>query len=327
MKKITAICVSVAAAIVFNSCADRYGYVQITGFAQGGTYTVKADLGGTSLKPESLKESIDSILMAVDNSVSGYNKSSILSRFNAGEAVQKDTIFNELCSLGDRYASLTDGAVDVWSAPLFDIWGFGFTHDSLPSQSLIDSAKVICVQHKKVNFNAIAQGYSSDVVSEYLIRHGVRNMLVDVGGEMYAQGQNPEGKNWKIGIDSPVDGNFSPGESIQCVYTLPEGPCGIVTSGNYRKFYIKDGRKYAHTVDPRTGLPVTHNLLSATVISANPDSDRNSTDADAFATYCMVVGLDAAREFILSDPYLEAVLIYDENGAFRTWRSDGDGGE
>ena len=323
MKKFTSICALAAAALFLSSCAEHYGYVQITGFAQGGTYTVKADLGGTSLKPETLKSSIDSILTAVDNSVSGYNKASVLSRFNAGEAVQTDTIFNELCSLGDRYAALTDGAVDVWAAPLFDIWGFGFTQDSLPSQSLIDSAKVMCSMHKKVNFNAIAQGYSSDVVSEYLIRHGVENMLVDIGGEMYAQGLNPEGKNWKIGIDSPVDGNFSPGESIQCVYTLPEGPCGIVTSGNYRKYYVRDGRKYAHTVDPRTGLPVTHNLLSATVISSNPESCRNSTDADAFATYCMVVGLEAAQEFIMAEPFLEAVLIYDEGGSFRVWRSGG----
>lgn len=322
MKKYTAICVF-AASVLFNSCASRYGYVQITGFAQGGTYTVKADLGGTYLAPETLKAGIDSILASVDNSVSGYNRSSILSRFNAGENVVPDSIFTELCALGDRYASLTDGAVDVWAAPLFDIWGFGFTRDSLPSPELIDSAKALCPLHRKVNFNAIAQGYSSDIVADYLRHLGVRNMLVDIGGEMYGQGLNPEGKNWRIGIDSPVDGNFSPGESIQAIYTLPEGPCGIVTSGNYRKFYVRDGRKYAHTIDPRTGLPVSHNLLSATVISSDPQSDRNSTDADAFATYCMVAGLEKAKEFILSNPFLEAVLIYDEGGAFRVWRSDG----
>ena len=147
-------------------------------------------------------------------------------------------------------------------------------------------------------------------------------MLVDVGGEMYGQGVNPSGKNWTIGIDSPVDGNYEPGASIQDVYKLPVAPCGIVTSGNYRKFYVKDGRKYAHTIDPRTGLPVAHNLLSATVISSDPSSTRNSTDADAFATYCMVVGLEQAQKFILSNPHLEAILIYDENGQMKTWRSD-----
>lgn len=316
-----AICLA-AAVVLLNSCAARYGYVQITGYAQGGTYSVKADLDGTGKTPECVKEKIDSILSAVDNSVSGYNKSSLLSRFNAGENVVKDSIFTELCELGDRYAALTDDAVNVWAAPLFDIWGFGFTRDSLPSPELIAEAKARCESRKKVNFNAIAQGYSSDVVADYLRKIGVKNMLVDVGGEMYGQGVNPSGKNWTIGIDSPVDGNYEPGSSIQDVYKLPAAPCGIVTSGNYRKFYVKDGRKYAHTIDPRTGLPVAHNLLSATVISSDPSSTRNSTDADAFATYCMVVGLEQAQKFILSNPHLEAILIYDESGQMKTWRSD-----
>lgn len=309
-------------ALTLNSCAARYGYVRITGYAQGGTYSVKADLGGTGKTPEEVKEKIDSILTAVDNSVSGYNKSSLLSRFNAGENVVKDSIFTELCELGDRYAALTDDAVNVCAAPLFDIWGFGFTRDSLPSQELIAEAQASCKLRRKVNFNAIAQGYSSDIVADYLRKIGVKNMLVDVGGEMYGQGVNPSGKNWTIGIDSPVDGNYEPGASIQDVYELPTTPCGIVTSGNYRKFYVKDGRKYAHTIDPRTALPVTHNLLSATVISSDPSSKRNSTDADAFATFCMVVGLDKAQEFILANPHLDAVLIYDENGQMKTWRSD-----
>lgn len=310
-----------ALALTLNSCADRYGYVQITGYAQGGTYCVKADLGGTGKTPGYVKERIDSILSAIDNSVSGYNKSSLLSRFNAGEEIAKDGIFEELWALGDRYHEITDGAVDVWAAPLFDIWGFGFTRDSLPSPELISSAKELCDSRAKVNFNAIAQGYSSDLVADYLKGIGVRNMLVDVGGEMYGQGLNPKGKNWVIGIDSPVDGNCEPGASIQCTFTLPETACGVVTSGNYRKFYIRDGRKYAHTIDPHTGMPVTHNLLSATVISADPSSDRNATDADAFATYCMVVGLGRAQEFILANPCLEAVLIYDEGGRMKTWKS------
>lgn len=310
-----------AAALTLNSCADRYGYVQINGYAQGGTYSVKADLGGTGMTPEYVKERIDSILTAIDNSVSGYNKSSLLSRFNAGENVVKDGIFGELCTLGDKYYNITDGAVNVWAAPLFDVWGFGFTRDSLPSPELIASAKALCDSRTKVNFNAIAQGYSSDLVAEYLRSIGVKNMLVDVGGEMYGQGLNPGGKNWTIGIDSPVDGNFDPGAAIQCTCQLPETPCGIVTSGNYRKFYVRDGRKYAHTIDPRTGLPVTHSLLSATVISSDPSSDRNATDADAFATFCMVVGLEKAQEFILARPHLEAILIYDMDNQMRTWKS------
>ncbi len=312
----------IAAALSLNSCAD-YGYVQISGYAQGGTYTVKADLGGTGRKPEEVKAAVDSVLDEIDRAASGYNKSSVLSRFNAGEKVGGNAIFSELCALGDRYSSLTGGAVDVWSAPLFDIWGFGFTCDSLPSPELLEQAKKLCGQKEKVNFNAIAQGYSSDLVARRLLEMGVENMLVDIGGEIYARGLNPEGKNWSIGIDTPVDGNFSPGENLSEICRLPRTPCGIVTSGNYRKFYVRDGRKYAHTIDPRTGYPVTHNLLSATVISADPDSDRNASDADAFATYCMVVGLEQARKFIQDSEFLEGVLIYDDAGQMRIWKSEG----
>ncbi len=310
-----------AAALLFNSCAE-YGYVRITGYAQGGTYTVQADLGGTKTKPEQLKAHIDSVLTEIDNAVSGYNKSSVLSRFNAGESVERNAIFEELCALGDRYCTVTGGAVDVWSAPLFDVWGFGFTRDSLPSKAVLGAAKILCAQHKEVNFNAIAQGYSSDLISEYLRKIGVRNMLVDIGGEMYAQGVNPSGKNWTIGIDTPEDGNFNPGEKLSSICSLPATPCGIVTSGNYRKFYLKDGKKYAHTIDPRTGYPVTHSLLSATIISKDPASSRNATDADAYATFCMVVGLEEAQRFINSNPHLDAILIYDEGGQMKIWRSD-----
>ena len=211
--------------------------------------------------------------------------------------------------------------VDVWSAPLFDVWGFGFTPDSLPSQELIEAAKAQSSLRRKVNFNAIAQGYSCDLIAGWLRSKGVRNMLVDVG-EIFGCGVNPEGRHWTIGIDSPVDGNNKPGADLKCIYSLPEGPCGIVTSGNYRKFYIRDGKKYAHTIDPITGYPVTHNLLSATIISSNPESVTNAADADAYATWCMVVGLDEARRFVESRPYLEAVLIYEEDGQMKLWRSD-----
>ena len=316
--RIYALCLTV---LTLWSCTPDYSYVKISGFAQGGPYTVKADLSGTALTPESVKSSIDSIFNSIDLSVSGYNKSSLLTRFNAGEKVEADSVFRSLLRLGDRYLGETSGAVDVWAAPLFDVWGFGFTPDSLPSRDLIDAAKLESSLRKKVNFNAIAQGYSCDLIASWLHSRGVRNMLVDVG-EIYGCGVNPDGRRWTIGIDSPVDGNNTPGASLQCIYELPEGPCGIVTSGNYRKFYVRDAKKYAHTIDPRTGYPVTHNLLSATIISANPDSRTNAADADAYATFCMVVGLDEARRFVESKPCLEAVLIYDEDGQMKVWRSD-----
>ena len=141
-------------------------------------------------------------------------------------------------------------------------------------------------------------------------------MMVDIG-EIYCDGVNPSGSRWTIGIDSPVDGNNIPGESLQAIFRVPEGPHGVVTSGNYRKFYVKDGKKYAHTVDPRTGYPVTHTLLSATILA--PDA----TLADAYATHCMVVGLEQAQNFLNSHPDIEGCLIYDDGGQFKIWTSAG----
>ena len=169
-----------------------------------------------------------------------------------------------------------------------------------------------------LNFNAIAQGYSCDKVASYLHGMGVKDMLVDIG-EIYCEGVNPAGKPWKIGIDRPVDGNNSPGADLDGVWESGGKSCGIVTSGNYRKFYVRDGRKYSHTIDPRTGWPVEHNLLSATIVAPN------ATDADAYATYCMVIGMEAAREFILSNAgRIEGYLIYsDETGEMQEWASPG----
>ena len=162
-----------------------------------------------------------------------------------------------------------------------------------------------------MNFNAIAQGYSCDKVAAYLYNLGVKDMLVDIG-EIFCDGLNPQGKPWRIGIDRPEDGNNTPGADMQAILVSSGGPQGIVTSGNYRKFYIKDGVKYSHTIDPRTGRPVQHNLLSATVIAPT------AMEADAYATYCMVIGKEKAQEFILSRPELEACLISED-----VWTSPG----
>lgn len=312
----------------FVSCSERSGYVSITGYAQGGTYIVKLDATDSDLRPEQLKSSIDSILNVIDNSLSGYNKSSIVSRFNAGEAIT-DTIsaeyvlFLKVLDYGDQFLELTGGVVDVWSAPLFDVWGFGFTPDSLPSQSVIDEAMRKSRAHTKLNFNAIAQGYSCDLIADFLFSHNVKSMLVDVGGEIFCSGKNPKGNAWTLGVDSPFDGNMDSGADIKAIMEAPQGHCGIVTSGNYRKYYVKDGRKYAHTIDPFTGYPVQHNLLCATVVSQNSSIMPDAVFADGIATYCMAVGLDKAKEFVLADPSLEACLIYDNNGKMELWKSPG----
>ena len=168
-----------------------------------------------------------------------------------------------------------------------------------------------------LNFNAVAQGYTCDLVADYLRSIGVSDMLVDIG-EIYCAGLNPAGRDWTIGVDRPVDGNETPGADLDGIWLSGGRSCGIVTSGNYRKFYVRDGRKYAHTIDPRTGYPVEHSLLSATIVAST------AAAADAYATYCMVIGFDEARAFIESRPDLEGYLIRDADGTMLEWASPGD---
>lgn len=293
------------------SCTP-HRYAVFNGYAQGGEYHIKADISGSSASREEIGKRIDDILTAIDTTFSGYNRNSMLSRFNAGEAVVPNRMFTELLSISDGYREMTGGAFDVSAGPLFDIWGFGFSNDSLPSPGRVAAALEECRQGRTLNFNAIAQGYTCDTVARYLMSIGVSDMLVDIG-EIFCCGVNPSGRNWTIGIDTPEDGNENPGEKLSGIWESDGNPHGIVTSGNYRKFYVKDGKKYAHTIDPRTGYPVEHNLLSATVTAPT------ATDADALATYFMVIGFDEARKFILSAPDIEACLITSDT----LWRSPG----
>jgi len=337
------------------SCSEKDRYISISGYAQGGTYTVKLNLQGKDgrikVKPEEIRDSIASILSAIDNSVSGYNRNSLLSRFNAGEAVVPDSIFADLYRHAFRFYEETGGIVDAASAPLFDIWGFGFRSGDFPTDEKVEAIRKNCGMRRllpydaaghgqdgsidgfrmlrcakgavegtpvlpQLNYNAIAQGYSCDLVAGYLHSIGVKDMMVDIG-EIFCDGLNPSGQPWSLGIDKPVDGNNELGAQMQGIFRVPEGPHGIVTSGNYRKFYIRDGKKYAHSIDPRTGSPVSHNLLSATIVA------DDAITADAYATYCMVAGLDQAKELLESRQDLEGCLIYDEDGTFMTWCSDG----
>ena len=349
------------------SCS-RPVYVDFTGYAQGGVWQVKAHLQGVSADRSTLQRGMDSLLTAIDASLSGYNQGSVLSRHNRGElsgeglafckdacehlfrdealAAGYDAMFLKMLELAQAAWSLTDGKVDASAAALFDAWGFGFKHDSLPTRTETDSLKSLCGSFslrrpdgrpQRFNFNALAQGYSSDVLAAYLRLHGVTDMLVNVGGEMVCAGVNASGKPWKLGIDAPIDGNDTPGRNISGVFSVKDVPAGVVTSGNYRKFYVKDGVKYAHTIDPSTGRPVSHSLLSATIIvgpdcpliaPGAPFEGYPATLADALATYCMVVGSETAAAFIQARPGIEACLISGdastgEGAAFQVWKSEG----
>ena len=169
----------------------------------------------------------------------------------------------------------------------------------------------------RLNYNAVAQGYTCDLVAAYLHSLGIKDMLVDIG-EIFCEGLNPFGKPWSIGVDRPVDGNNVPGKDLDGIWVSSGAPEGIVTSGNYRKFFIKDGQKYGHTLDPRTGYPARDSLLSATVVMAT------ALDADAVATWAMVLGFEKARALILSRPDMEGYLIYaGRNDEMKPWASPG----
>ena len=300
-------------AIILLCCScDRDNYVTFSGYAQGGTYQVKANLKGCTIGKKAIAAKIDSLLVEIDFSISGYNKNSLLSKWNAGEEITPDRHFKTLYELSVDYEFMTDGAFNVKAGPVFDVWGFGFTVDSMPSADRLAIALEESKSGKILNFNAIAQGYSCDVIAEYLKSIGIKDMLVNIG-EIYCSGLNPEGKGWSIGIDTPTDGNNTPGESLSGIWESEGQSCGIVTSGNYRKFYVKDGKKYAHTIDPRTGYPVEHDLLSATVVAPT------AAEADALPPACLVMGPEDAIKFTESYPQAEAYFIFSEGN----WASEG----
>ena len=330
-------------ALTVCSCGrERDQYIVIEGYAQGGVYSVTLNLKGVKVDKYEIRDSIEAILHNVDTTLSGYNKNSQLSRFNAGDAVVPNGLFVDMYARARDIYDETGGVVDAACGPLFDLWGFGFKTGEMPDDETVKQVKEdsgmqrlrsdigadeLLTGHDllkadagqalpQLNYNAIAQGYSCDLVAEYLYSIGVKDMLVNIG-EIFCDGKNPSGQQWTIGIDRPVDGNNELGAQLQGVFSVPAGAHGVVTSGNYRKFYIKDGKKYAHSIDPRTGYPVTHSLLSATIIA------DDAITADAYATYCMVVGLEASRELLSARDDMEACFIYDDGGVFKTWCTHG----
>lgn len=316
-------------------CTSRPQYIKITGYAQGGPYYVTCSIDNTS-RAEELKKAIDDTLTAIDWSVSGYNKGSLLTRVNNGENPPLDSIFIELLRLSRRLWQETGGAFDPSAAPLFDIWGFGFKQGQMPSDAAVDSAIALCGMDRydlvlgsdgqtylempdggKLNFNAIAQGYSCDVVARVLEAFGCGNYMVSLGGELLCKGQSARGDDWRVWIDRPKDGNNDSGALKQDVISITD--CSLVTSGNYRKFYVVDGVKYSHTIDPTTGRPVTHDLLSATVLA------EDGATADALATALMVLGPERGRK--LASDWVSrgrgVYLVYGSQDSMQVWHTPG----
>lgn len=276
-----------------------------------------------------LTESIKTELMKVDASLSPFNEESVISAINNNKEVRPDQMFIEVFNLAMGISKDTDGAFDITVAPLVNAWGFGFKNGSQPSKQQVDSLMQI-VGYQKVRLtdgivmkhdprimldcSAIAKGYGTDRVAKLLRSRGVENFMVEIGGEIVTRGVNPDRKPWKIGVTKPTDDSLHVGHELQTILNVTNK--AMATSGNYRNFYYKGGKKYAHTIDPKTGYPVQHSILSATVIT------KSCAVADAYATSFMVMGLEKAQKVLERHPELMGYFIYsDDDGDMAVWFS------
>lgn len=300
-------------------------YHSINGLVFGTIYNITYQYDGD------LKSEIEAELKRFDGSLSPFNDTSVISRINRNEEIVTDSFFQTCFNRSMEISEETHGAFDITIAPLANAWGFGFKKGEFPDSTRIDSLLQI-TDYKKIKLvdgrivkedprimlscSAVAKGYSVDVVARLLEKKGIQNYMVDIGGEIVAKGKNSRNGLWRIGINKPIDDSLSVNQEIQTILELSDA--GLATSGNYRNFYYKDGKKYAHTIDPRTGYPVQHSILSATVIA------EDCMTADALATAFMVMGLEEASAFANAHPAIDAYFIYsDENGKFQTFFTDG----
>lgn len=301
-------------------------YQKTSGLIFGTMYSV------TYQSKTDLKSEIDSMLKVFDGSLSPFNDTATISRINRNEQVIADELFTTVFRRSMEISQATGGAFDITVAPLVNAWGFGFKQGRFPDSLMVDSLLQITGYQKvsmteagevtkqdermMLNCSAIAKGFAVDVIANLLKSKGVENMMVDIGGEVVVCGKNPHSKKWRIGINKPVDDSLATNQELQTVVEITDA--AMATSGNYRNFYYNNGKKYAHTIDPHTGYPVQHSLLSATVVA------KDCMTADAYATAFMVMGVEKSMEMAESNPEIEAMFIYsDEEGKNQTCQTSG----
>jgi len=280
-----------------------------------------------------LNQEIIAALNRVDEEFSMFNKKSTVTRFNEGKKIVASPMFVNLLQLSQTIHQATNGAFDITVAPLVNAWGFGFKHQRLPNQQQVDSLRkfmgmhyisvnhvdgktIVSTKHPHLmlDFSAIAKGYGSDVVADLMKRHGIKNYMIEIGGEIVASGLNEKRLPWKIGVTKPNDNKTEENEELQTVLNITNK--AMATSGNYRNFYYRGKKKFAHTIDPRTGYPVQHSLLSATVIA------NSCAEADAYATAFMVMGVERAKEVLKQHQEFMAYFIYvGPDGKNQVWFS------
>ncbi|OFY04353.1 MAG: hypothetical protein A2W93_08255 [Bacteroidetes bacterium GWF2_43_63] len=315
-------------AMLIVACGNQHqtSLTEWSGSAQGTTFHIK--WYGSPDQVE--KTSIDSILHSFDLIASLYNDSSLLCRINRGENPEMSKELIALLEKSLEISKKTDGYFDITVGPLVRAWGFGREKGTDPDSTTIDSLKklvgyqLISIKNNhlafdtsgiQIDLNAIAQGYSVDLIAEFLEAKGVHDYMVEIGGEVRVSGKKPDGSSWVVGIERPAENEFAEQEIFR---KLAITDISIATSGSSRKFYVKDGVKYSHTIDPHTGYPVSHSLLSVTVIT------KKCMDADAYATAFMVMGIEKAKIILEQNKDMEAFFIFSApDGTLKTDSTSG----
>ena len=298
-------------------------YQKDEGFIFGTVYHI------TYQNDNNLKQNIEAELDKVNKTFSTFDSTSIISLINQNKPVKINDMFAEIFDLSEEISTETEGAFDITVAPLVNVWGFVFKSGQKPTKEKIDSLRLL-VGYNKVKLyengvkkknpkimldcSAVAKGYGSDIVARYLREQGVKNFMVEIGGEIVTSGLSENRLPWKIGVTKPSDNKTDMNQEVETILNVTDK--AMATSGNYRNFYYKGGKKYAHTIDPKTGYPVQHSLLSATVLA------KNCATADAYATSFMVMGVEKAEALLEKHPELMAYFIYaGPKGELKTWYS------
>lgn len=315
------------------SCSKPGKLVEIRGEAQGTFYSIKY-LSEESTPPLN-KFYFDNLFASVDSSLSIYKPYSLVNKFNNGDSIlTDDPWFIQMVLQSDKVYRESNGAFDPSVVHLVNAWGFGPDSKSYGADVPIDSLLRISgwdkvgfellpngkmlikkkVKGIKIGFNAIAQGYTSDIIAEKLEKNNIHDYLIDAGGELRAKGFNQKGEIWKIGIDKPVALQYS----REIVAVIPLENASVATSGSYRKYYEVDGVKYSHAISPKTGKPVDHSLLSVTIIT------DSCSLADAYATAIMIMGVEEGIDFLSKHPEIDAYLVYSDTlGELKSYNTQG----
>lgn len=295
-------------------------------FNEGPVYSTSYHIAYESPGGKDLQKGIEQKLMELDSSLSVFNENSTISLINRNISAKTDPLFRKCFRKATNIASRTEGAFDLTVSPLVNAWGFGFKNKETITASLIDNLLQI-TGHEKVKLrwnrirkqrpeimmdaSAIAKGLSVDLVAGFLRSKGCRNFMIEIGGEIFAKGVNSNNVQWRIGISKPENEVISFDQDFQAIVSISDK--ALATSGDYRNFYMEGDKKYSHTIDPRTGRPVGHNLLSATVLA------NDCMTADAYATAFMVLGVEKSLQIADRTKGLECFLIFSgENSEYKS---------